>query len=468
MSFQSTPTLNSDDLNRILFDTTMDYQPSSSSTSQSCSSHALPYSNPNAAYFGSDNTFGSVYNGESIEDSEFLIACRLIVECRRAAVAAQLSMDQKQAVCPQEILQSLMGDVAPAAAAAIQSPLLDSPCLDTPYLDSSSMNTPYTPFTPATAFTPNLAAFQASPHFSPFIEGEGDFNNDISVANYLDGFKKQPSADLFKDLGLPQHTPHDHHQANAAATFNGDPSQLLLDKNKDWQPQEDVASAADSLFPPLAPDEAYDVKPSYDHLDHIDAFLENFDFNDAAHHDNSALDDMNHDDHRESSQQSSAKSSPYSDNYDDMPSNNNAGDDQDDDKNNKKRKALSQDDDDEEATSSEQDEKRAQPKRKRAKHPRRSTSGDAKKFECATCHQVFNRRYNLNTHEKTHDKARFKEFGCYVCEKRFDRKHDRDRHISTVHHGERLFACRDCESAFSRKDALTRHLVQKHGHDAIV
>ncbi|KAI9258958.1 hypothetical protein BDA99DRAFT_425497, partial [Phascolomyces articulosus] len=51
-----------------------------------------------------------------------------------------------------------------------------------------------------------------------------------------------------------------------------------------------------------------------------------------------------------------------------------------------------------------------------------------------------------------------KEFLCDVCPKGFDRKHDRDRHIATVHHGERSYACDRCDASFSRKDALSRHL----------
>lgn len=86
----------------------------------------------------------------------------------------------------------------------------------------------------------------------------------------------------------------------------------------------------------------------------------------------------------------------------------------------------------------------------------------AKVFTCSTCHRQFNRRYNLGTHMKTHDKNRHRPYACPECPKRFDRKHDRKRHIQTVHRGERLYPCDQCNAEFSRKDALMRHKDQKH------
>ncbi|KAI8091309.1 uncharacterized protein B0P05DRAFT_503977 [Gilbertella persicaria] len=84
---------------------------------------------------------------------------------------------------------------------------------------------------------------------------------------------------------------------------------------------------------------------------------------------------------------------------------------------------------------------------------------------CPLCDHVSKRRYNLDTHIKTHDKNRIKEFGCPQCHKAFDRRHDRDRHLATVHRGERSYACSHCATHFSRRDALNRHLVQKHEYD---
>ncbi|ORZ15362.1 hypothetical protein BCR42DRAFT_416941 [Absidia repens] len=87
---------------------------------------------------------------------------------------------------------------------------------------------------------------------------------------------------------------------------------------------------------------------------------------------------------------------------------------------------------------------------------------DARQFVCTVCQRGFSRRYNLGTHFKTHNKNRSKPFECHLCDKSFDRKHDCERHVSTVHLGERLFTCKPCNVSFSRRDALSRHQTQKH------
>lgn len=97
--------------------------------------------------------------------------------------------------------------------------------------------------------------------------------------------------------------------------------------------------------------------------------------------------------------------------------------------------------------------------------PNKRIKIDAKqKHACPQCSATFDRRYNLGTHIKTHDKNRKKDFECRLCAKTFDRKHDLTRHVSTVHNGERAFTCESCSSTFSRKDAMVRHKVQKHGY----
>ena len=89
----------------------------------------------------------------------------------------------------------------------------------------------------------------------------------------------------------------------------------------------------------------------------------------------------------------------------------------------------------------------------------------SKMYPCHLCDHVSSRRYNLNTHVKTHDKERVKEFGCPECPKRFDRRHDRDRHLGTVHgEGVRAYSCEYCSNHYSRRDALNRHLVKTHGY----
>lgn len=92
-----------------------------------------------------------------------------------------------------------------------------------------------------------------------------------------------------------------------------------------------------------------------------------------------------------------------------------------------------------------------------------STLQEPRRFACPICKLKFSRRYNLRTHERTHDKNRKKEFACHICGRDFDRKHDRDRHVSTVHRGERLHTCHLCDGvSFSRKDALMKHSMMCH------
>ncbi|KAI9312333.1 hypothetical protein BX666DRAFT_1820926, partial [Dichotomocladium elegans] len=64
---------------------------------------------------------------------------------------------------------------------------------------------------------------------------------------------------------------------------------------------------------------------------------------------------------------------------------------------------------------------------------RSNSNSSDKKYACEVCGVRFNRRYNLGTHIKTHNKDRIKAYACNICTKGFDRRHDRERHIATVH-----------------------------------
>lgn len=85
-----------------------------------------------------------------------------------------------------------------------------------------------------------------------------------------------------------------------------------------------------------------------------------------------------------------------------------------------------------------------------------------KLYQCPHCDHKSKRRFNLNTHIKTHDKARLKDFDCPKCPKRFDRRHDRDRHVATVHNPNKYNPCQYCDQKYTRPDALKRHLISKH------
>ncbi|CAO3592429.1 unnamed protein product [Absidia cylindrospora] len=92
----------------------------------------------------------------------------------------------------------------------------------------------------------------------------------------------------------------------------------------------------------------------------------------------------------------------------------------------------------------------------------RKTNQNEKRYGCPICRRKFSRRYNLNTHIRTHNINRIKEFECGVCGFGFDRKHDRDRHMISVHRGERDYSCDQCAATFCRRDALARHALKSH------
>jgi hypothetical protein len=309
----------------------------------------------------------------------------------------------------QNSLSAFIGDITPAAAAVVAAD--ESPMMNTPFLDNSCMNTP---FTPATVFTPSLAQFQT---YSPYIESSlNQTQDDIQVANYLKNdipWQDNTTVDLFAQTPLISSTDVSSELLNSVETFNGDPNQLVLNTTD---------NSYDPLFPPLPSD---DTTSSYSLNNNIQADQS---FNVTLFEDDCFDGIFDLQDEPSTMQPPVPVVEPVS----------------------KKRKN--------------QDSKTST-KNKRAKVTP-SNDQDDRKFECDICHATFNRRYNLGTHIKTHDKNRSKDFACHLCKKPFDRKHDLTRHIATVHNHERAYSCKECSSAFSRKDALVRHCLQKHNYEA--
>ena len=52
--------------------------------------------------------------------------------------------------------------------------------------------------------------------------------------------------------------------------------------------------------------------------------------------------------------------------------------------------------------------------------------------QCSTCGRRFDRSYNYQEHQKTHNPNREKPFKCSKCDKTFTRKADMSRHVKFV------------------------------------
>ncbi|KAI7903253.1 uncharacterized protein BX663DRAFT_485987 [Cokeromyces recurvatus] len=348
------------------------------------------------------------------------------------------------------------------------TPFLESSTMDTPFLDNNSADTP--PFFDIAAdISPYLiyGSFNITPYNNTFSNGVHN-KQDICVAGYLNNYEN--------NIAQLAHDP--------IATFNGDPSVLLIDKSKNplsttsYQPSssplplpsvavvtQDKPSPAvdlvettvaeeesDSLFPPLTSSQQ-ELATTIEH--------------EAIKKENVTLDDILGFDHtsplsesiEELSEQQELEESGYKQKEEEIPSMIKKEEEEAEEKVKKSRRGR----------------KRKYPitekKQKKEDNSTRKRSNLVKKpkevklYYCHICNHVSKRRYNLMTHIKTHDKSRIKEFGCTICEKRFDRRHDRDRHLATVHRGERSFTCKHCTTHFSRRDALNRHLIQRHEYN---
>ncbi|CAO3703754.1 unnamed protein product [Rhizopus stolonifer] len=252
-----------------------------------------------------------------------------------------------------------------------------SPAISTPYLE---VDTPFTP---------------------PFFDIESDISPYLAFAS----FNNTPM--LKQDICLSNYI-----QQGASAEFNGDPTELLIDKSKtpQWPSYTlDIQHKQDNgLFPPLG-----NSQLTNDYEEQPDEFNTFMDFG-------SPLSEPEPEPEQEDEYRPEKEFKPS---------------------------------------------RVEKPKRierpKRVEKSKRGKSAQGKLHQCPYCDHVSKRRYNLSTHIKTHNKQRVKEFECEQCHSRFDRRHDRDRHLATVHRGKRALVCKCCSIRFSRRDALNRHLAQR-------
>ncbi|KAI8061143.1 hypothetical protein BC940DRAFT_279736 [Gongronella butleri] len=312
---------------------------------------------------------------------------------------------------------------SPAPTAAVLSPMIN-----TPFLESDETISP-------TCFSPfQTSPLMASPHFSC----------DVPVAPYI----KQEQSTV--DMGLL--TP----QQPLSSMFSTDPKDLLIgNNNHNNNNKEGTSSAASSPSTPGHP--TPQIEPLFMPIGHdgaawhVEGGYHDASFARKMHLFPTQLEEVADD----QGQQRQTSNDNNKGNSTNSNGNDNGGNGKlPQQQQNEQQSALRRRDS---STDSQSSESGRHPDRRRVgKNP------EEKRFSCPICRRMFSRRYNLNTHIRTHNNNRIKSFNCHVCPAAFDRKHDRDRHLQSVHLGNRSFVCEKCNSAFCRRDALARHTLKAH------
>ncbi|KAI8342070.1 hypothetical protein BC941DRAFT_415283 [Chlamydoabsidia padenii] len=321
---------------------------------------------------------------------------------------------------------------APAVGSTFQSINNNtSPVISTPYLDSS-VDDILSPacFSPYTTLSPHLNNMQHQQ------------TTDISVGQYI----------------------NQDHSIKQEPIFTGDPLELLIDKSKAMNGSPSCSSSEHISTPLFMPILLHnDQQQQMDNGQPLMMGQESTDWpycNDSNPLLFHALDGLldpipQHDDEQAlyplTSHQPFDQNQPSSSTSTSNTTDNNKPVEEEKGTSNKKRKRTDSQDANSDDNSQERQTSRA-----------KKTSSDQKKYGCPICRRKFSRRYNLNTHIRTHNANRIKEFNCDHCGAGFDRKHDRERHISSVHLGNRSYSCTGCDATFSRRDALVRHRVKSH------
>jgi hypothetical protein len=95
-----------------------------------------------------------------------------------------------------------------------------------------------------------------------------------------------------------------------------------------------------------------------------------------------------------------------------------------------------------------------------------------KSYGCGFCDKKFVLKYNMETHQRTHDKNRVKPFKCQRCEYSTDLKQSLSKHMGAhQRQDEKLAAiihslqCEKCDVVFKDKKSLERHILKGHSNE---
>ncbi|XP_077287562.1 uncharacterized protein LOC143912191 [Arctopsyche grandis] len=94
---------------------------------------------------------------------------------------------------------------------------------------------------------------------------------------------------------------------------------------------------------------------------------------------------------------------------------------------------------------------------------RRHISGvhEKKKFICEKCQRAFSRRYELTTHEKSHNNQPHISCLYSTCDKKFYAKFLMKKHFLNSH-ADKMLICDECGKAFRLKYRLMKHIKSHH------
>ena len=80
-------------------------------------------------------------------------------------------------------------------------------------------------------------------------------------------------------------------------------------------------------------------------------------------------------------------------------------------------------------------------------------------FTCVTCGEGFVRQDQFRNHvRRNHENVQIQ---CQICSQTFATVENRNRHLRTVHGGQRNYKCVSCDMSFGQMSDLKRYIIEK-------